>query len=122
MGKEEIARNEQFLLFPQCFLLKQITVSSFIYISAIIFLFAAELEKPKIGLSGKRLNKLEENIKSMIKFQNLQFHHSFALKKSLYGQSRSKMRLCAMYVLILIYNTSLNFYVVTDIYRPTLVC
>ena len=27
MGKEEIARNEQFLLFPQCFLLNQKIVS-----------------------------------------------------------------------------------------------
>ena len=27
MGKGEIARNEQFLLFQQCFLLNQITVS-----------------------------------------------------------------------------------------------
>ena len=26
VGKEEIARNEQFLLFPQCFLLNQIIV------------------------------------------------------------------------------------------------
>ena len=26
MGKEEIARNEQFLLFPECFLLNQIIV------------------------------------------------------------------------------------------------
>ena len=42
VGKEEIARYKQFLLFPQCFLLNQI-----IYI---IFLFTAELEEPKIGI------------------------------------------------------------------------
>ena len=29
VGKEEIARNEQFLLFPQCFLLNQIIVPHF---------------------------------------------------------------------------------------------
>ena len=51
--KEEIARNEQFLLFPQCFLLNQKIVSPFVNIFDIIYLFAAELEEP--GLSGKGL-------------------------------------------------------------------
>ena len=55
VGKEEIARKEQFLLFPQCFLLDQKIVSSFVNIFDIISLFAAELEKPKIGISGKGL-------------------------------------------------------------------
>ena len=50
VGKGEIARNEQFLLFPQCFLLIQITVSPFVYIVDIISLFVAELEDPKIGI------------------------------------------------------------------------
>ena len=49
-GKEEIARNEQFLLFPQCFLLNQKIVSPFVNIFDIISLFAAELEEPKIGV------------------------------------------------------------------------
>ena len=49
-GKGEIARNEQFLLFPQCFLLNQIIVSPFVQIFYIISLFAAELEEPKIGI------------------------------------------------------------------------
>ena len=53
VGKGEIARNEQFLLFPQCFQLSQITVSRFVHIFDIISLFAGELEKPKIGISGK---------------------------------------------------------------------
>ena len=53
--KEEIARNEQFLLFPQCFLLNQITVSQFFHIFEIISLFDAELEEPEIGISGKGL-------------------------------------------------------------------
>ena len=50
VGKEEIARNEQFLLFPQCFLLNQRIVSPFVSIYDIISLFAAELEKPKISM------------------------------------------------------------------------
>ena len=50
VGKEEIARNEQFLLFPQCFLLNQKMVSPFVNILDIIFLFAADLEEPKIGI------------------------------------------------------------------------
>ena len=53
--KEEIARNEQFLLFPQCFLLNQEIASQFVHIFDIIYLFATELEEPKIGISGKGL-------------------------------------------------------------------
>ena len=49
-GKEEIARDEQFLLFPQCFLLNQKIVSPFANIYDIISFFAAELEEPKIGM------------------------------------------------------------------------
>ena len=48
--KEEIARNEQFLLFPQCFLLNQKIESPFVNIFDIISLFAAELEGRKIGI------------------------------------------------------------------------
>ena len=55
VGKGEIARYEQFLLFPQCFQLNQITVSPFVHISDIISLFAVELEEPKIGISGTGL-------------------------------------------------------------------
>ena len=51
-GKEEIARNEQFLLFPQCFLCNQI-ICPFVHMSDIIFLFAAELEKPKLAYEVK---------------------------------------------------------------------
>ena len=39
VGKEEIDCNEQFLLFPQCFLLNQIIVSPFFNIFDIISLF-----------------------------------------------------------------------------------
>ena len=55
VGKEEIARNEQFLLFLQCFLLNQNTVSPFVNTYDIISLFAAELEEPKIDMWDKGL-------------------------------------------------------------------
>ena len=60
MGKGEIAGNQQFLLFPQCFLLNQITVFLFVHIFDIMyfFFFVAEFEKPKIGISGKGLMTL----------------------------------------------------------------
>ena len=48
--KEEIARNEQFLLFPQCFQLNQITVSPFVHIFDTMSLFVAEFEEPKIAI------------------------------------------------------------------------
>ena len=56
LGKEEIACNERFRLFPLCFLFKEIIVSPFVHIFAIISLFAVKLEKPKIGISGEGLN------------------------------------------------------------------
>ena len=49
MGKEEIAFNEQFLLFPQCFLIRKL-YPCFVNIYDIMSLFAAELEEPKIGI------------------------------------------------------------------------
>ena len=55
VGKGEIARNEQFLLFRQCFQLNQIIVNPFVHIFDIISLFAAEMEKLKICISGKGL-------------------------------------------------------------------
>ena len=57
LEKEEIAPNEQFFLCPQCFLFHQVIVSLFVHIFDIISLSAAELEEPKIGISGKGLNK-----------------------------------------------------------------
>ena len=56
VGKGETARSEQFLFFPQCFLLRHITESPFVHIFDIISIFAAEMEEPKIGISGKELN------------------------------------------------------------------
>ena len=50
VGKKEIAHNEQFLLFPQCFLLNHKIVSPLVNICDIISLFAAELEEPNIGI------------------------------------------------------------------------
>ena len=55
VGKEEIARNEQFLLIPQCNLLNLKIVSPFVNIFDIISLFAVKLEEPKIGMRGKGL-------------------------------------------------------------------
>ena len=55
VGKGEIACNKQFLLFSQCFLLNRIIVCLFVHIFDIVSLFAAELEEPKTGLSGKGL-------------------------------------------------------------------
>ena len=53
VGKGEIAHDEQFLLFHQCF---QCVVSLFGHIFEIIPFLAAELEEPKIGISVKGLN------------------------------------------------------------------
>ena len=50
-----IARNEQFLLFQQCFLFNQKIVSPFANIFDITSLFAAELEEPKICILGQGL-------------------------------------------------------------------
>ena len=65
VGKGEIARNEQFLLFPQCFLLNQIIVFPFVHILDMVSLFAAELEEPKIGISGYGLK--EAGLKPLLK-------------------------------------------------------
>ena len=62
VGKEEIAHSEQFLLFPQCFLLNQKIVSLFVNIFDIVSLFAAELEEPKTGISS---NGLKQNLKHL---------------------------------------------------------
>ena len=55
VGKGEIAHSEQFLLFPQCFKLNQITVSPCVHIFDIISLFAIELEEPRSGITEKGL-------------------------------------------------------------------
>ena len=45
VGKGEIVRHEQFLLFPQCFQLNRISVSPFVHIFDIMPLFAVEMEE-----------------------------------------------------------------------------
>ena len=50
VGKEQIAHNEQFHLFPQCFLLSQKIASPSVNFSDFIPLFAAKMEKPKTGM------------------------------------------------------------------------
>ena len=57
VGKGDIAHNQQFLLFPQCFLLNQIIVSPFVDIFDIISFVVAVLEKPKAGISSKGLKE-----------------------------------------------------------------
>ena len=50
-GKRRNCLGQQFLLFPQCFQLDQISVYPFVHILNIVSSFAAEFEKPKIGIS-----------------------------------------------------------------------
>ena len=63
VGNREIARNKQFLLLPQCFVLNLIILSPFARIFDIIHvsLFAAKLEEFKIVISGKGLS-INKNI------------------------------------------------------------
>ena len=56
MGKEEIAHNEQFLLFPH-FLFSQKIGCPFVKIFDVLSLSAAELEEPKIAVRGKGLKQ-----------------------------------------------------------------
>ena len=74
VGKEEIAHNKQFLPFPQLFLLNQKIVSPFDNIFDVISLFAAELEKRKIGISGKRI-KQTSDVLAREGLQHLRMHY-----------------------------------------------
>ena len=47
VGKQEISRNEQFLLFPQCFLLDEMIESPFVHNFYTISLFVAVFESLK---------------------------------------------------------------------------
>ena len=58
VGKGEIARYEQFLLFPQYFLPNHIILSPLVHIFDIVPSFGAKFENPKIGISGKGLKTL----------------------------------------------------------------
>ena len=69
-GKGENARNEQFLLLQQCFLLNQIIVYPFVHIFDIISLFAAVLEELKIGMSGKGLIHIPDQMTTVWTSQN----------------------------------------------------
>ena len=53
--KKEIACNKQFLIFPTMFSTQSDNCTPFVHIFDIIFSFAAELEEPEIGISGKGL-------------------------------------------------------------------
>ena len=63
-GKGDIASYQQFLLFPQCFLLNQIIVSPFVHIFDIISLFAPKFEEPNTGVSDKGLNMINNEYTS----------------------------------------------------------
>ena len=79
MGKEEIARNEQFLLFQQGFLLNQnvfllnqkIVSPPFVNIYDIISLFIAEIEEPKIDMQGKGFMIIKEQLYRCHKIINM---------------------------------------------------
>ena len=74
VGKGEIARNGQFILIPQFFLLNQILVSPSVNIFDIISLFVAELEEHKNGISGKGLkNMIKYDFSNILKFIIYQF-------------------------------------------------
>ena len=74
MEKEEIARKEQIILFPQCFFSQSDNCIPIYPYFFDIFLFAAELEEPKIFISGKGLEvalqilgrKFYKNVKKII--------------------------------------------------------
>ena len=55
VGKEEIACNKQFLLYPM-FSIHLENCTSFVHIFDIILVFVAELEEPKTGILGKGLS------------------------------------------------------------------
>ena len=90
VGKGEIAHKEQFLPFPQCFLLNQIIVSPFVHIFDTISLFATELEEPKIGISGRGLNCYLP-------------HFSFAQQKALIGTYFSFFFVCLLFCFVLFF-------------------
>ena len=62
VGKGEIARNKQFLLFPQCCLLGHIAVSPIGHIFDIISLFSAKVKGQKIGTLGTGLQQMINKI------------------------------------------------------------
>ena len=49
VGKKEIARHEQFLLFPQCFLLNQIIITPFVHVFVIISFLLLNGKSPKLA-------------------------------------------------------------------------
>ena len=79
VGKGEIACNKQFLLFPKCFLLNQVIVSPFVHIFDIISVFAAELERPKIGMWGKVINLQNHSFLTFLQWKHLQFYKIFKI-------------------------------------------
>ena len=85
VGKAEIAHNEQFLLFPQCFQLNQIMVYPFVRIFDILSFFAAEFEDPKIEISGKGLKKILTE-----KGENVALNSIFSITHNVFKQLLSR--------------------------------
>ena len=83
VGKGEIAHKEQFLLFPQCFLLHYINVSRFVHIFDIVSIFYLNLKSLK-GLTAKAISWLSvthvfpgflKTVLTQISFQCHRFSH-----------------------------------------------
>ena len=73
-GKQRNCSSRAISSFPTMFSLQSDNCTSFAHIFDIIFLFAAELEEPKIGISGKALT-IQQNfgldqIESLYTLQN----------------------------------------------------
>ena len=64
--KQEIAHNEHFFSFPTMFSTQSENCIPISQYFDIVSLFAAEVEEPKIGTSGKGLNKANIPFKSII--------------------------------------------------------
>ena len=84
VGKEEIAHKEQFLHFPQCFLLISDNCAPFVHIFDTISLFAGEFEEPKIGKSAKGLTTL----RNVTKGENADNQHFLLFHNILYPIKR----------------------------------
>ena len=89
VGKGEIARYEQFLLFPQCFLLNQIIVSPFVHVFEVISIFFAELEEPKMRY---RVNPLacDPHIQPITTQYRILMHYRYIAVENIVRKRRNK--------------------------------
>ena len=88
VGKGEIAHNEQFFLFPQCFLLNQLVAFPFVHTFDTITFFAAELEELKIGVSSKQL---QTNIPKHLQIDSIcRLHMDYLAETMVFFVGRNK--------------------------------